>query len=116
MVASLSMLVSYKTSGRKIAVLGDMGELGSASLEGHEAAGRAAAQADVDKLVCVGELSGSIAEGARDAGLPEDRIACVPDASAAILELQGTLGRADVVLVKASHYMHLDRVVEGILE
>lgn len=116
MVASLSMLASYKTSGRKIAVLGDMGELGSASLEGHEAAGRAAAQADVDKLVCVGELSGSIAEGARDAGLPEDRIACVPDASAAILELQGTLGRADVVLVKASHYMHLDRVVEGILE
>ena len=116
MVASLSMLASYKTSGRKIAVLGDMGELGSASLEGHEAAGCAAAQADVDKLVCVGELSGSIAEGARDAGLPEDRIVCVPDASAAILELQGTLGRADVVLVKASHYMHLDRVVEGILE
>ena len=91
MVASLSMLASYKTSGRKIAVLGDMGELGSASLEGHETAGRAAARADVDKLVCVGELSESIAEGARDAGLAEDRIVCVPDASAAVLELGGRL-------------------------
>ncbi|MFR3272893.1 MAG: hypothetical protein ACLTQI_03050 [Slackia sp.] len=66
--------------------------------------------------MCVGELSESIAEGARDAGLAEDRIVCVPDASAAVLELRGALGRADVVLVKASHYMHLDRVVEGILE
>lgn len=116
MSASLSMLASYKASGRKIAVLGDMGELGSASIEGHEQAGRAAAQADVDELICVGELSASIARGARDAGLPEERIVCVADASAAIDGLRGTFGSGDVVLVKASHYMRLDRVVEGILE
>lgn len=116
MSASLSMLASYRASGRKIAVLGDMGELGSASIEGHKQAGRAAAQADVDMLMCVGELSASIAQGARDAGLPEDRIVCVADASAAVDGLRGTLGSGDVVLVKASHYMHLDRVVEGILE
>lgn len=116
MSASLSMLASYRASGRKIAVLGDMGELGSASIEGHEQAGRAAAQADVDTLMCVGELSASIAQGARDAGLPENRIVCVADASAAVDGLRGTLGSGDVVLVKASHYMRLDRVVEGILE
>lgn len=116
MSASLSMLASYKASGRKIAVLGDMGELGSASIEGHEQAGRAAAQADVDALICVGELSASIAQGARDAGLPEERIVCVADASAAIDGLRGTLDSGDVILVKASHYMRLDRVVEGILE
>lgn len=115
MEASLAMLASYKADGRKIAVLGDMGELGPASVEGHRAAGRAAAAAGVDLLVCVGEASSDIAAGAIAAGMDETCIVRVADAAQAVLALNGGIEASDVVLVKASHFMRLDRVVEGIV-
>lgn len=115
MQASLAMLASYKATGRKIAVLGDMGELGAASVEGHASAGRAAAQAGVALLVCVGEASADIARGALEAGMPEAHIVRVADADAAVRVLEGGIEAEDVVLVKASHFMRLDRVVEGII-
>lgn len=115
MKASLRMLAGYKASGRKIAVLGDMGELGEASVEGHRESGRAAAQAGLALLVCVGEAAGDIAYGAREAGMPEERIVRVADADAAVAALKEGIDSSDVVLVKASHFMRLDRVVEGII-
>lgn len=116
MKASLSMLSSYETHGRRIAVLGDMGELGAAAQEGHIETGRAAAACDMDVLVCVGEMATAIAEGARDAGMPDGNIVCVADAEGALAALDGRLAPEDVVLVKASHFMRLDRVVEGLVD
>ncbi|MDO5042703.1 MAG: UDP-N-acetylmuramoyl-tripeptide--D-alanyl-D-alanine ligase [Slackia sp.] len=115
MTASLRMLASYKSSGRKIAVLGDMGELGEASVEGHRESGRAAAQAGLALLVCVGEAAGDIARGACEAGMPEECIVRVADADVAVAVLKERIDSSDVVLVKASHFMRLDRVVEGII-
>lgn len=115
MEASLAMLASYKTRGRKIAVLGDMGELGAVSAEGHRAAGRAAARAQVDMLVCVGEASADIADAAASAGLDTGKIVRASDAHEAVRLLNGEIEASDVVLVKASHFMRLDRVVEGIV-
>lgn len=116
MRAALATLSSYATPGRRIAILGDMGELGSASAEGHASVGRAAADANLDMLVCVGELSRGIAEAARAAGFAAEKIACVENAAAALDLASGIIGQGDIVLVKASHYMGLDAVVEGIVE
>ncbi|MFR5000670.1 MAG: UDP-N-acetylmuramoyl-tripeptide--D-alanyl-D-alanine ligase, partial [Slackia sp.] len=79
------------------------------------AAGRAAAAAGVDLLVCVGEASSDIAAGAIAAGMDETCIVRVADAAQAVLALNGGIEASDVVLVKASHFMRLDRVVEGIV-
>lgn len=115
MKASLAMLGAYECVGRRVAVLGDMGELGTACAEGHASVGAAAAQAGVDLLVCVGNLARGIAAGAQGAGMSESCIVCVEDAHAAIAALDGRLGAHDVVLVKASRFMGLDRVVEGMI-
>lgn len=115
MAASLAMLAAYKAPGRKIAVLGDMGELGEACVQGHIETGRAAARAHVDMLICVGEASRGIAEGALDAGMDAAcvvRVACADDA---VRALEDTIEATDVVLVKASRFMGLDRVVEGVV-
>lgn len=116
MCAALATLASYETAGRRIAVLGDMGELGLSSVEGHAKAGRAAAEAGIDVLVCVGDLSRGMARAAEEAGMPADRIMCVRDADEALASVAKTISEGDTVLVKASHYMGLDRVVEGIIE
>ncbi len=116
MRAAIVTLSSYAVPGRRIAILGDMGELGSASAEGHASVGRAAAEANLDMLVCVGELSQGIAEAAKAAGLDVEKITCVGDAAAALDFASNAVERGDIVLVKASHYMGLDAVVEGIVE
>lgn len=115
MQASLAMLASYKTQGRRIAVLGDMGELGAASVEGHRATGAAAARAHVDVLVCVGDAAADIARGAREAGMPAKNIMRAAQAEDAARIVGETVEGTDVVLVKASHFMRLDRVVEGMI-
>ena len=116
MCAALATLASYETAGRRIAVLGDMGELGVSSVEGHAKAGRVAAEAGIDVLVCTGDLSRGMARAAEEAGMPREHIVCVNDADEALAYVSKTISEGDAVLVKASHYMGLDRVVEGIIE
>lgn len=115
MKASIDMLSSYDTSGRRIAVLGDMGELGAASDEGHYQTGRAVADAGIDVLVCVGPQSKLMAQGAKEAGMPDASVLHAMDAQGALRVLLPLVSQGDVVLAKASHYMGLDRVVEGVL-
>jgi UDP-N-acetylmuramoyl-tripeptide--D-alanyl-D-alanine ligase len=116
MRASLSMFATMDVPGRRIAVLGDMGELGDYSEEGHRIVGTAAAKADLDALVCVGTLAQGIAAAAREAGFAADAIQCVKtahDAVPVVRAMQPSTG--DAVLVKASHSMELNRVVEGLM-
>ena len=85
-------------------------ELGPESDQGHVEVGRAAARV-ADLLVVVGEEAGGIADGAREAGLDADRIFEVDDAEAAHDVLRPRLVPGDVVLVKASRGIELDRLV-----
>ena len=116
MRASLSMLASYETRGRRIAVLGDMGELGPAERSGHEQTGIAAARAGIDLLICVGELSKLTAQAAAHAGMDSERIVQVANADEAVDALRARVQPGDVVLVKASHFMGLEQVAERMVD
>ena len=71
---------------------------------------------EIDVLVCTGDLSRGTARAAEEAGMPHEHIVCVNDADEALAYVSKTISEGDAVLVKASHYMGLDRVVEGIIE
>ncbi|MCX6344513.1 MAG: UDP-N-acetylmuramoyl-tripeptide--D-alanyl-D-alanine ligase [Armatimonadetes bacterium] len=101
--------------GRKIAVLGDMLELGDHATEAHLNIGRAAKEANVDMLVVVGELAKLIARGAIDAGMPVSAVHEFEDSWLAANELPSKLQERDVVLVKGSRGMKMERVVEGLI-
>jgi UDP-N-acetylmuramoyl-tripeptide--D-alanyl-D-alanine ligase len=99
--------------GRHVAVLGEMLELGEGHETGHLAVGEAAADV-ADLLIVVGSGAGGIATGATEAGLDTSRIHVVPDAEAALDALEPRLRDGDVVLVKASRGIGLDRVVDAL--
>jgi len=99
------------TRGPRIAVLGDMLELGDHAQAAHEEAGRAVAQS-AQYLVAVGEFAPALARGARAGGLPSDRIQVAADVSAAVDAVQGWLKPGAAILVKGSRGMALERVVE----
>lgn len=115
MQAALRAFSAMKTMGRRIAVLGDMGELGDAAPECHERVGRFAAVQPIDMLICVGELSRNIASGALAAGMQDAQVECVSSRGEALGLLEQIVEPDDAVLVKASHFMELDRLVEGLI-
>ena len=114
--ASIDTVCAMDCSGRHIAVLGDMAELGADERALHERVGRYAAESSLDLLVCVGTLSEDIARGAREAGMDENRVKHVPTVEAAQEYLAATLAEGDLVLVKASRFMELERIVKGVVE
>ncbi|MDQ6794599.1 MAG: UDP-N-acetylmuramoyl-tripeptide--D-alanyl-D-alanine ligase [Chloroflexota bacterium] len=97
--------------GRRVAVLGEMLELGEGHEAGHRGVGEAAS-AVAELLVVVGDGAAGIADGARLAGLAADRIVRVPDRDAALDQLRDRLRDGDVVLVKASRGVGLDVLVD----
>ena len=115
MCASLALLCSMKVEGRRFAVLGDMGELGDFTQEGHEKAGSFVASSSLDCLLCVGELSRFIAQAAIRDGYPEQHVHQMPSREAALAYLKENMTSGDAVLVKASHSMELDRIAKGLL-
>ena len=115
MKASLSTFAQMEVEGRRIAVLGDMLELGDFSRECHERVGAYAAEAGLDHLICVGELSSFIAQQAVRCGLDESAITRCASAEEALEALKPMLSAGDAVLAKASHSIGLDRVVEGLV-
>jgi len=110
--AALELLAGLP--GRRIAVLGEMLELGDGHVAGHERVGEAAA-AVVDRLLVIGKGAAGIDRGARKAGLESDRIAVVDDRSEALECLVGWLAPGDVVLVKASRGIALDVLVDELV-
>ncbi len=116
MKAALSLLGMMQADGRKIAVLGDMGELGDDEAAAHENVGRRAAASGVDLLVTVGELARHIAAGARAEGMPESVVIECNDVASALATLEREAACGDVVLVKASRFMELERVVEELVD
>jgi UDP-N-acetylmuramoyl-tripeptide--D-alanyl-D-alanine ligase len=111
-LAALDLLAGMP--GRRIAVLGEMLELGDDHDSGHERVGAAAASV-VDRLVIVGgDGPAGIGRGARGAGLGDNRIVEVPDREGALADLEATLDAGDVVLVKASRGVELDLLVDDL--
>jgi UDP-N-acetylmuramoyl-tripeptide--D-alanyl-D-alanine ligase len=110
-LAALNLL--SELDGRRVAVLGDMLELGPYEVQGHEMVGGRAAEV-VDELVTVGERGRIIAAAAEASGLTGDRITELESAQAAIEYLRPRLHAADVVLVKGSHGMRMDRIVAAL--
>lgn len=111
MLAALNLLNDLV--GRKVAVLGDMLELGQYEQRGHEMVGIRAAEV-VDELVTVGERSKIIAQAAMEAGLPASNITILDQVEQAIQYLQPGLKPDDVVLVKGSNMMRMDRIVSAL--
>lgn len=115
MRAALLTLDALDISGRRVAVLGDMGELGDYSKACHVGMGHYAASRNLDYLLCVGGLSRDIATAAEEAGMASDAIVQVDSTAEALAELEAYVEPGDAVLVKASHAMRLDRVVKGLM-
>jgi len=111
--AALDLLAELP--GRRIAVLGDMLELGAYEAEGHRLVGQWAAGV-VRELYVVGPRARLIGEAATAAGLPPSRVYFAPDPQAAVDLLQGRLKPRDVVLVKGSRAMEMDRIVAALQE
>lgn len=114
MRASLRTFASMACKGKRYAVLGDMGELGDFAVPAHEGIGRMVAALPIDLVICVGEMSRHIASTALEAGANADSVLSVDTVSDVLGELDIRLTPDDCVLVKASHFMGLGRVVEGL--
>ncbi len=100
---------------RRVAVLGEMRELGATGASLHRDLGRSLA-GRVEVLVGVGGLAAEIVAGAREAGLPADALHLFAEAEAASAALAGLVRPGDAVLVKGSRGVRLERVVEALLE
>lgn len=98
---------------RKIAVLGDMTEIGKFTLEAHEEIGKIVAEF-VDVLVTVGLKGKIIAESAKKAGMNKKNVYEFGDADEAKKPVEDLIRKGDLVLVKASHSVRLNEVVEEI--
>lgn len=101
---------------RKVAVLGDMLELGAGAVDGHRRVGAAAVQHGVKLLITVGELSRETAAGARQAGGEPGGIMICAGNSEALELLHRELKTGDVVLVKGSRGMQMEQIVSDLLK
>jgi UDP-N-acetylmuramoyl-tripeptide--D-alanyl-D-alanine ligase len=100
---------------QKIAVLGDMRELGSRSESEHKSIGEYVTTKNIDVLVTVGADAHDIANGAHEAGLDDHAILCFDDPISAVFELKKILRSGDVVLVKGSQGIRLEKLVKEIM-
>lgn len=110
MKASLDVLGD--ALGRKVAILGDMGELGENEAALHEEVGVHAGSGGLDLLICVGPLSRHLAWAAEQTN-PNLAVITKDTVDELLSELPRLLQDKDTVLVKASHFMHFEKVVEA---
>ncbi|MGH7976725.1 MAG: UDP-N-acetylmuramoyl-tripeptide--D-alanyl-D-alanine ligase, partial [Limisphaerales bacterium] len=109
-IAALETLCDLPLQGRRVAVLGDMEELGAHSESAHAEIGRRAAELKIGQLFCVGKMAAVTAQAARDAGLL--RVIEFENVEAAINAVNNFLKTGDVVLLKASRASRLERIAE----
>jgi len=110
MKAALRTLVELDADGKRIAVLGEMRELGKESARGHREVGETAAELGVDQLIAIGDMGAAIAEAAQEAGL--EKTAAVGSISEAAEMLTEITAPGDLVLIKGSRTARTERVLE----
>jgi UDP-N-acetylmuramoyl-tripeptide--D-alanyl-D-alanine ligase len=109
-IAALETLCDLPLQGRRVAVLGDMAELGAQSEIAHAEVGRRAAQLGIGQLFAIGRMAPVMAAAARAAGL--NRVIEFADVEAAMPAVINFLKAGDVVLLKASRVSRLERIAE----
>lgn len=113
MKAAIEYLSNTKNT-RKLAVLGDILELGEFSKQMHEKVGEEVVKNDIDILITVGKEAENIANKAIELGMNEKNVnqyKCNEDAIKKIKEIQN---QGDIILIKASNGMHFDEIVDKI--
>ena len=111
MKAALQTLVELDSDGKRIAVLGEMRELGKETQRGHEEVGEAAAAFGIDQLIGIGEMGALIARAAEKAGLEKSQaVGSTSEAAELLLEI-ATAG--DLVLIKGSRLARTEDVIEA---
>ncbi len=111
MRAAFRTVGAAKRAGRFFAALGDMLELGESSAALHEQVGAAAVAAGVEELFVIGDFAASLAAGARGAGLNDSAITICDDAEQMGRLIGDELRTGDVLLVKGSRGMRMERIV-----
>jgi len=114
MCAALRELERREVAGRRVAVLGDMLELGALAPQAHMDMGSLAAAGRVDLLCAVGEQSKATADAACRAGMPAEQVFWTDDRATAAAWVRTRLGVGDAVLVKASRGVRLEEVAEAL--
>ncbi len=117
MKASLNVL-AQRSGVKSVAVLGEMYELGEASISGHKEVGEVVASLGIKTLVTVGKMAEGIAQGAREAGLSEDRIHTCSDCEQAFTEVNRIIqriGSGTWVLIKGSRGMKMENITQRLV-
>jgi len=112
-----ALLALQETSGgRKIAVLGDMWELGAYAAEAHRELGRSVKEYGVDLLFLLGQFAPLVAEGAGEAGMAPQKIRIGKDQHAVGLQLSRIVKKGDWVLIKGSRIMQMEEIIKELKE
>src|SRR5204862_208062 len=111
MKAALRTLAELPADGKRIAVLGEMRELGDELERGHREVGETAATLKIDQLIAIGDVAAAIADAAKHAGL--EKTAIVASTSEAAELLSEIAAPGDLVLVKGSRLARTERVIEA---
>lgn len=113
--SALSAFRDIRTEGRKIAVLADMLELGEYSVEAHRKAGSEVKEAGIDLLFTVGVRARMVGTSSYEAGMDKERISMFDDAYGAGNAVESILEAGDIILIKGSESMRMERVVEELM-
>jgi UDP-N-acetylmuramoyl-tripeptide--D-alanyl-D-alanine ligase len=116
MRAALTLLTDMQSSGRRIAVLADMLELGPDGEAFHREVGRLVAELKINRLYTYGQLARHIQDAAIAAGLPFDRTLHSENHAQIVDTLVKTVQPSDIILIKGSRGMAMERVAEGFIQ
>ena len=112
MRAALETLSQIEVDGRRIAVVGDMRELGAMTHDAHRALGREAGNRQIDALFALGDLAKVVVEGGRESGI--DQAWAYADRDALTRALQAYLKPGDLMLIKGSRGIAMERIVTAL--
>ena len=111
---ALETLARLETRGQRIAVLGQMGELGDEGHAAHRECGQLAGSLGLDELFSIGPMAELVAEGAREMGLAADRIHVEDDHDSLARSLRARIAKGDRILVKGSRAARMERIIEAL--
>ena len=112
MKAALKVLCDYDVKGRKVAILGDMFEMGEFAPKLHQEVGQFAAETNIDVLITIGDLAKHIYEGYQEKGTKE--VYYFKTKEAFIENIMHVIQKEDCVLLKASRGMHFETLIEEV--